>query len=53
MPKKSYNVNYTTNTKKYVKIVDCGPCKGSGRDHTQSLVGVTCSACNGTGKVRV
>ena len=53
MPKKSYNIYYATNTKKYGKVVDCGLCKGSGKDYTSSLMGIKCSACNGIGKVRL
>ena len=51
--RKGYDINYNTNTKKHGEVVTCGLCKGTGLDHTNSLFGVKCSACNGVGKVRV
>jgi DnaJ-class molecular chaperone len=53
MPRKRYTIEYRTNTKKYGEVVVCGLCHGSGIDHTHSLIGVKCEACNGVGKIRV
>lgn len=53
MPRRSYDINYHTDTKKYGTVMDCGVCHGSGIDHTISLVGTRCENCKGTGKVRV
>ena len=53
MSKKSYNINYNSNTKKYGKVVKCGLCKGTGINHIDSLIGVECKPCKGVGTVRV
>jgi hypothetical protein len=53
MSRKGYDINYHTDTKKYGEVVTCGLCKGTGLDHSDSLMGVRCPACKGLGKVRV
>ena len=53
MPRKGYEITYKTNSKKHGEVVTCGLCHGTGRDTTNSLIGVKCEACKGVGKVRV
>jgi DnaJ-class molecular chaperone len=53
MSRKDVHIHYTTESKKYGEVKKCGLCNGSGKDYTTALMGVKCSACNGTGYVRV